>query len=46
MFSETLSKYMELSVKYDKETDNSKNKEQQLKWNAFFETELAKKPDN
>ena len=46
MFSETLSKYMELGVKYDKETDNSKNKEQQLKWNAFFETELAKKPDN
>jgi hypothetical protein len=42
LFLDTQKKYNDLGIKYDNETDHSKNKEQQLKWNKFFETEFTK----
>jgi hypothetical protein len=40
IFSEALKKYTDLGLKYDKETDHSKNKPEQQKWNLLFETQL------
>ena len=42
IFNTTMVKYSKMGDQYDKETDHSKNKEAQTKWNAFVETELAK----
>ena len=41
---ETFQKYKELEAQYDEETDHSKNKEQQLKWNDFIAKQLALYP--
>ncbi len=41
ILAEVTKKYNELKLKYDKETDHSKNLEQQEKWNAFFQKELS-----
>ena len=40
LFKSTTNKYSELTLNYDKETDHSKNKVQQAKWNKFFTEEL------
>ncbi|MBK7734978.1 MAG: hypothetical protein IPI36_06940 [Chitinophagaceae bacterium] len=40
LFKSTTNKYSELTLNYDKETDHSKNKVQQEKWNKFFTEEL------
>lgn len=42
MVSESSKKYHEMGLTYDKETDHSKNAEQQTKWNNFFSGELEK----
>jgi hypothetical protein len=34
-------KYNEMGLRYDEETDHSKQKEQQAKWNAFFSENLT-----
>ncbi len=36
IFNQTLNKYHQLSIQYDKETDHSKNREAQLYWDEFF----------
>lgn len=36
IFSTTMEKYHALGLKYDEETEHSKNKESQEKWNTFF----------
>ncbi len=36
IFSNTMEKYHAMGLKYDEETDHSKNKESQEKWNTFF----------
>jgi len=36
LFEDVMKKYRDLEVKYDKETDHSKNKEEQEKWNEYF----------
>jgi hypothetical protein len=40
IFSFTLEKYKLMGVKYDEETNHSKNEESQIKWDAFFAKEL------
>ena len=40
IMTETSKKYNAMGIDYDNETDHSKNKEQQLKWNMFFEESL------
>ena len=40
VFSSVLDKYRLLGIKYDEETDHSKNKTAQNTWNGFFDTEL------
>ena len=42
IFNTTLEKYKLMGIKYDEETDHSKNKESQEKWNEFFTKELLK----
>ena len=42
IFSSLLDKYRLLGIKYDEETDHSKNKESQNSWNNFFAKELNK----
>lgn len=42
IIDETSKKYDQLTLKYDKETDHSKNHVQQQKWNEFFRVNLAK----
>ena len=39
--NEVSKKYNDLSKKYDSETDHSKNKDQQEKWNEFFSRQFA-----
>jgi hypothetical protein len=39
--NESSRKYNEMGIKYDEETDHSKNIEQQLKWNKVFAEQLA-----
>ena len=34
-------KYKEMGIKYDDETDHSKNTKQQIKWNSFFSEQLG-----
>lgn len=41
IITEASNKYREMGIKYDEETDHSKNKEQQLKWNNYFSEKLA-----
>lgn len=36
LFQETLNKYHQLGIQYDKETDHSQNREAQQYWDAFF----------
>ncbi len=38
--NETFKKYADMNVQYDKETNHSINKEEQLKWNAFISKQL------
>ena len=38
--NEMQKKYHEMNVQYDKETAHSLNKEEQARWNSFFEKEL------
>ena len=40
LFYEILNKHMLMNKQYDKETDHSKKKEEQEKWNLFFTNEL------
>jgi len=40
IMNETSKKYNEIGVTYDTETDHSKNKEKQIKWNLYFEEKL------
>jgi hypothetical protein len=40
--SDMLKKYSEMTERYDAETNHSANKDQQKKWNKFFEDELKK----
>jgi hypothetical protein len=40
IFSSTLEKYKLMGLKYDEETNHSKNEESQIKWDAFFAKEL------
>ncbi|MGB4845510.1 MAG: DUF922 domain-containing protein [Ferruginibacter sp.] len=40
LFSEVLNKYLLMNKQYDKETDHSKKKEEQEKWDQFFAKEL------
>ena len=40
VFSSILDKYISLGIKYDEETDHSKNREFQENWNNFFTKEL------
>ena len=40
--NDMLKKYGEMTEKYDAETNHSANKDQQKKWNKFFEDELKK----
>lgn len=37
VFNQTLAKYTQMGAKYDYETQHSRNKEEQKKWNEFFE---------
>lgn len=43
MLDEISKKYKDLGIKYDAETDHSKNPEQRLKWNNFFTEQLKDK---
>ena len=43
MLDEISKKYNDLGIKYDAETDHSKNLEQQLKWDNFFTEQLKDK---
>lgn len=40
MLDEISKKYKDMGIQYDEETDHSKNKEKQAKWNDFFFKEL------
>jgi len=42
MVSETIRKYNEMGVQYDRETEHFRNKEQQEKWNSLLAEKLAK----
>jgi hypothetical protein len=42
IFSSTLEKYKLMGLKYDEETNHSKNQPDQDKWDAFFTNELRK----
>lgn len=39
LFDDVMKKYRDLEEVYDKETDHSKNAEQQKKWNEYFKTQ-------
>jgi hypothetical protein len=40
--NDALKKYNNMSVQYDEETNHSKNKQEQMKWNDFFSKNLPK----
>ena len=42
LFNNILDKYLQMDLKYDTETNHSKQKEMQQKWDSFFSTELNK----
>ncbi len=42
LFAAVLDKYRLLGIKYDEETDHSKNQQSQDRWNIFFAKELNK----
>lgn len=42
IFKTTMEKYHAMGVKYDEETDHSKNQESQKKWDAFFKEKLKR----
>lgn len=42
IITSTRTKYHDMGLKYDEESDHSKNKEQQAKWNMFIAAELEK----
>lgn len=42
LFRETIEKYRTLELKYDADTRHSANKEEQGKWNAYFDEKLEK----
>jgi len=41
IFSDILTKYIMMGLKYDKETDHFKNRDNQKKWDDFFATQLT-----
>jgi hypothetical protein len=41
LFNEVMKKYHDMGIQYDEESDHSKNKQGQEKWNAFFAEQLA-----
>ena len=41
LFDSILKKYNQMGLDYDKETDHSKNKAEQLRWNLFFQSQLS-----
>ncbi len=43
MFERVFDKYAQLNLRYDRETEHSKNKEKQLKWNKYFQENLEKR---
>lgn len=40
LFRTQVQKYKDMEAKYDQETSHGKNKEQQPKWNTFFQQQL------
>lgn len=42
IFTAALDKYSQIGIKYDEETDHSKNQASQDNWNVFFDRELNK----
>jgi hypothetical protein len=40
IFTDTMKKYHEMQLKYDEETNHSKNKESQEKWNVLLANTL------
>lgn len=42
IFQEKMKKFAELGILYDKETDHSKNRKEQEKWNQYFLENLSK----
>jgi predicted secreted Zn-dependent protease len=42
IIKETVERYKQMDLLYDKETDHLKNREQQKKWDRFFSAEIAR----